>query len=118
LFFGQTVSTDQANYDGEHTYGGGAKGISRKKTTPVGSFPANAFGLFDVHGNVWEWCPDGYSEYSHEEIEDPQNNSENVRLMRGGSWHYYPSWCRSAFRNWNAPSDRADYFGCRLVCLD
>jgi uncharacterized protein (TIGR02996 family) len=118
FFLGQTLSTDQANYNGNYTYGGGAKGAYRQKTRPVGSFPANAFGLYDMHGNLWEWCQDGYADYNIKDIEDPQNDSSVARVLRGGSWRARPSWCRSASRGCNAPSYRHFYLGCRVACLD
>jgi formylglycine-generating enzyme required for sulfatase activity len=118
FFFGATISTDQANYHGDYTYGGGTKGVYRKQTTPVGQFPPNAWGLYDLHGNLWDWCQDGYGEYNLVDIEDPLNDNKTARVLRGGSWGDGPSRCRSAFRNWNAPFDRTDYCGCRLVCLD
>ena len=118
--FGETISTDQANYDGEAVYGNGKKGVFRKKTTPVGTFPANAWGLHDMHGNVWEWCQDWYGEYPQKEVVDPQGPEKGeFRVLRGGSWHGYPQFCRSAFRVWNGPGFRNCGLGCRLCfCLD
>ena len=70
--FGETISTDQANYNGNFIYGNGKKGVYREKTTPVGSFPANAWGLHDMHGNVWQWCQDWYGDYPQKDVVDPQ----------------------------------------------
>ena len=63
FYFGETISTDQVNYDGGYPYGKGKKGVCRRKTTPVGSFPANAWGLYEMHGNGNEWCQDRYGDY-------------------------------------------------------
>ena len=73
--FGATISTDQANYNGNTVYGQGKQGVVRKKTTPVGSFPANAWGLFDMHGNVWQWCADVLADYPNNAVVDPNTNS-------------------------------------------
>ena len=92
--FGGTISTDQANYDGNYTYGNGKKGVYREKTTPVGSFPANPWGLFDMHGNVWEWCQDWYGPYPKTDITDPQSlTNGEARVLRGGSWNGNPGDC-------------------------
>jgi uncharacterized protein (TIGR02996 family) len=109
--FGETISTDHANYDGNHTYGQGKKGVYRQKTTLVGIFPANAWGLYDMHGNVWEWCEDWYEPYASED--------DTVRVLRGGSWLNDPRLCRSACRVGEEPGHRLGYIGCRvLLCLD
>jgi uncharacterized protein (TIGR02996 family) len=120
FYFGDTISTDQANYDGNCTYGRGKKGVYRQQTTAVGSFPANAWGLFDMHGNVWEWCEDWYGPYPENVTKDPQSiNYGDYRVFRGGSWCCYPSWCRAAFRDRSVPGVRSDDVGCRAVlCLD
>ena len=118
--FGDTISVDQANYDSNYTYGADKKGIHRQKTTPVGSFPPNTWGLYDMHGNVWEWCQDWYGPYPEEDLKDPQwFVGGDRRVCRGGSWGNIPGDCRSAFRIWYAPAYRYYYLGCRVaLCLD
>jgi sulfatase modifying factor 1 len=118
--FGDTISTEQANYDGKFTYGDGKKGVDRAKTTPVGSFPANAWGIHDMHGNVWQWCQDWHGDYPQKEVVDPQGPNEGqFRVNRGGSWYDYPRNCRSASRLRGEPGYRYLGLGCRLCfCLD
>jgi eukaryotic-like serine/threonine-protein kinase len=120
FYFGETISTELGNYDGNYTYESGVKGVYRQKTTPVGSFPANGFGLHDMHGNIWEWCEDKW----HENYQGaPTNesawingNDNDYRLLRGGSWGSYPIHCPSAYRFWWSAGYRCDYFGFRIVC--
>jgi formylglycine-generating enzyme required for sulfatase activity len=120
FFFGETISPDQANYDGKYTYGCGPKGVYRQQTAPVGSFPANAWGLFDMHGNVWEWCADLYDPYSSGDSKDPKgSNFRKARVLRGGAWHSQPGRCRAANRDWLTPGLRNAYTGFRVTfCLD
>jgi uncharacterized protein (TIGR02996 family) len=121
FYFGATLSTDQANYDDNRTDGKSERGIYRPQTTPVGSFPPNAWGLYDMHGNVWEWCRDWHGPYHNDGIEDPEgSNTGEFRVLRGGSWVNARRCSRSAFRNNGvAPANRRDYAGCRvLLCLD
>lgn len=102
--FGETISTECANYDGNSVYGSKTKGVYREKTTKVGSFyVANNFGLYDMHGNVWEWCEDSLHEnYQDAPIDGSAwldtNINNNERLLRGGSWYGNPESCRSANR--------------------
>ena len=121
--FGKTITTSLANYDGNYTYGSGSKGQYRQQTTDVGSFRRNAFGLYDMHGNVLEWCQDiWHNNYNGAPIDgsawlNKDNNDNHSRLMRGGSWLNIPGFCRSAFRNNYIPGDRNNVIGFRLVCL-
>ena len=95
----------QANFDGVNG-----------KTMPVGSYPPNAWGLHDMHGNVWEWCSDWFDDYNTSQQTNPQGPSYGShRVYRGGSWISFARLCRSAFRRISGPSDRGDYLGFRLV---
>jgi uncharacterized protein (TIGR02996 family) len=118
--FGATITTDQANYDGNYVYSGGRKGKYHRQTTPVGSFPANPWGLRDVHGNVFEWCQDWYAPYPSSDRKDPRGvPNGDGRLLRGGSWCSAPRWCRSACRLRLTADFAHDHAGCRVVlCLD
>ena len=101
---GGTISTSQANYDGDYIYGAGRKGIDRQRTLPVGHFDGNAFGLHDVHGNVWEWVEDCWHENYERAPTDGSAWLERSggdcsdRVLRGGSWFYIPRGLRSAYR--------------------
>jgi formylglycine-generating enzyme required for sulfatase activity len=164
--FGATISTEVANYDGNYVYGNGPKGTYREQTTDVASFPANAWGLHDMHGNVWEWCLDKWHD-SYEGAPTDGNAwmegdslgespaaccaagrgsatpgsaarlaattstrtsastasvsvsvaSDASRLLRGGSWHVSPRFCRSAYRLNFHPDNRIDFIGFRVCCL-
>jgi len=135
--FGETITTDLANYNGNETYAIAPKGKYREKTTEVGSFPPNAFGLYDMHGNVYEWCADPWHGNYQEAptdgtIWDEENNDnryqnlvnflvnrgndDRARLLRGGSWLNAPRRCRLALRLNSAPDTRFSLFGFRVVC--
>ena len=89
-----------------------------KFTVSVGKFPANRFGLCDMHGNVWEWCSDWYGAdyYARSPVDDPRGpESGTRRVRRGGAWHSFPLWARAAFRNWNSPVSRCVNLGFRVV---
>jgi eukaryotic-like serine/threonine-protein kinase len=103
--FGETITPAVVNCDGNYTYGKAAKGEYRKKTTMVGSFPANLFGLYDMHGNLWEWCLDEWSNNYNNAPNDgsargdiTSRDKSKTHVLRGGSWHDFPNFCRSALR--------------------
>ena len=86
----------------------------REKTVPVGSFTANAWGLHDTHGNVWQWCQDLYAEYPKGDATDPLGRTGENRVIRGGSWVDNPLECRSAYRGGCRPVLRHSLIGLRL----
>ncbi|MEM6839719.1 MAG: formylglycine-generating enzyme family protein [Cyanobacteria bacterium P01_C01_bin.120] len=128
--FGPTMTTDLANYRGTDfeyegktfpgNYGHGPKGIYREQTTAVGQFPPNAFGLYDLHGNVWEWCQDvwhdSYDGASADGAAWLAGGDQDQRILRGGSWLNNPEYCRSANRFWFAPGNTDGDVGFRVVC--
>jgi formylglycine-generating enzyme required for sulfatase activity len=113
---GNNITTNQANYNGNFPYNGNAKGQNRGKTWDAGSGAANAWGLYDMHGNVREWCWDRYGTYPSGAQTDPAGAaSGSSRVLRGGSWNYYARYLRSAARGSDTPSIRLSYHGFRLV---
>lgn len=101
--FGETIGTHQANYNGTFTYGNGKKGIYRQKTVEVGQFPPNAWGLYDMHGNVWEWTASVYDEaYAGGELKVAADDSNSLSL-RGGAWYDRPLGLRCSDRSRNYP---------------
>jgi len=114
---GINLTTSQANYDGRYPYNNNAKGEYRGKTLPVGSFAANAYGLFDMQGNVYEWCSDWYGDYSTSAQSNPKGPSRGpFRVLRGGSWRSNACNCRSAKRDYDTPDLRRGFnMGFRLV---
>ncbi|HBB31482.1 MAG TPA: formylglycine-generating enzyme family protein [Cyanobacteria bacterium UBA8803] len=117
--FGETLIDKLANYDASSTYAEEPEGEYRRETTPVGSFYPNAFGLYDMHGNVYEWCEDDY----HDSYENaPTDGSAwlisdeyTKKILRGGCWHRNPAYCRCAYRGRNNPDIRNDDIGLRVV---
>ena len=119
FYFGETITTDLANYNGKYTYGSAPEGQYREQTTDVGIFPANAFGLYDMHGNVWEWCQDSWHNNYQAAPNDGTawlSNNDTTRVLRGGSWNYNPGNCRSANRDNISPGNYYITYGFRVVC--
>tara|TARA_R110002073_G_scaffold9242_8_gene47853 strand:- start:657 stop:1496 length:840 start_codon:yes stop_codon:yes gene_type:complete len=117
---GDRISPEQANFNGNFFYNDSVQGVYRGKTVPVGTFSANAFGLYEMHGNVWEWCQDTW----HGNYQDaPSDGSSwegsgcDFRLLRGGSWYINPDYARSSVRDRDFPDYRSSSVGFRVSCL-
>jgi formylglycine-generating enzyme required for sulfatase activity len=120
FYFGETITGKLANYDATYTYADEPKGENRgETTTPVGQFPPNAFGLYDMHGNVWEWCADRWHHnYKGAPIDGSAwiEGGDGYMLVRGGSWLLQPIFCRCASRLNVKPVFRNFLIGLRVVC--
>uniref|UniRef100_UPI0025F0C57D formylglycine-generating enzyme family protein n=1 Tax=uncultured Lamprocystis sp. TaxID=543132 RepID=UPI0025F0C57D len=114
--FGDDITPEQANYDGNYPYRGNRKGLYRQETIDVASLPPNPWGLYEMHGNVWEWCRDWYGEYPSGLVTDPVGPDSGVgRVLRGGGWLNDAQYLRSAYRNHDDPGYRRCNRGFRLA---
>ena len=120
--YGETLTSEIANYASNNTYAEETAGEHQQKTTPVGSFPPNSFGLYDMHGNVSEWCTDpwhdSYEGAPRNGIVWTENGDENrSHVLRGGSWDFDSRYCRSAFRGYSSSRDySSNLVGFRVRC--
>ncbi|MEF8718673.1 MAG: formylglycine-generating enzyme family protein [Candidatus Accumulibacter necessarius] len=114
--FGRQITPEQVNYHGDYPCFGGEKGLYRQRTAPVGTLPPNPWGLYEMHGNVWEWCADWYAEYPPEPQVDPSGPAfGRMRVLRGGTWSDPARYARSATRSRIEPAYRPRSTGFRIV---
>ncbi|MEI6706079.1 MAG: formylglycine-generating enzyme family protein [Methylococcales bacterium] len=114
--FGDNITPEQVNYNGNYPYNNAKKGLSREKTVAVKSLPPNDWGLYEMHGNVYEWCNDWYGDYPSEAVTNPKGATDGTsRVLRGGSWFYFARFTRSAFRSPYSPVNRNLDFGFRFA---
>lgn len=123
FYYGETLTTDIANYKGKFAYGRGTSGDSILETSDVGIYPPNGFGLYDLHGNIWEWCADTWHDNYHNAPSDGRSwedkeieDDRHPRVLRGGSWDDTAYYCRSAVRLWTSPLIKGKLIGFRVVC--
>ncbi len=116
FWFGENITPTQVNYNGDYPYANGEKGRNRQETIEVKALPSNSWGLYQMHGNVWEWCEDWYGEYPKGPVTDPKGSETGVyRVLRGGPWGNYGGYCRSAYRYRYRPDGRNGLTGFRLA---
>lgn len=114
--FGENITPEQVNYNGNNPYHNGKKGQFREETVAVRSLPANPWGLYEMHGNVDEWCNDWYGTFRSEAVSDPVGPEAGEGcVLRGGSWFYGGEYCRSAVRHRSDSGLRFNSFGFRLA---
>jgi len=116
FYTGETINSEQANYKATAVYGDGVQGAYLERATVVGSYPPNPFGLYDMHGNLWEWCRDRHSKdfYQHSPSIDPMAGGDEP-VRRGGAWDSKPEDCRSANRSHRKPWRHMADTGFRIV---
>ena len=115
-FWGNALNGDKANCYGKEPCGTKTKGPCLANTTPVGRYAPNAWGFYDMHGNVYEWCADWYGDYSGDAVNPTGPSAGDGRVLRGGSWFNFARLCRSAYRDWRYPGFRFNGCGFRLSC--
>jgi serine/threonine protein kinase/formylglycine-generating enzyme required for sulfatase activity len=112
-----SISSERANFEGVFPFGGGKAGKCLNRTCKVGSYEANPFGLYDMHGNVWEWCLDTYKDGAYDAggRRDPVGSGPGERVIRGGGWSSTGRLCRSACRSRNDPTSSLEIVGFRVA---
>src|SRR5262249_8893658 len=116
--YGNSLSSSHANFDGRYPYGSAEKEPDLGRTCKVGSYKPNAFGLYDLHGNVWEWCSDWYDKDYDGQRRNPLGPAKGTfRVVRGGSWLNYSGICRTAHRYWNTSKGAFNCVGFRAAAV-